>query len=64
MGERRHLTDTLAVVVPIVLPVVGGLTGVVVINTLGYGNPLIGVAGGAVAGWAIAAILVRLLDRI
>ncbi len=64
MGERRQFADTLAVVVPIVLPVVGGLTGVVVINTLGYGNPLIGVAGGAVAGWAIAAILVRLLDRI
>jgi len=64
LGERRQFADTLAVVVPIVLPVVGGLTGVVVINTLGYGNPLIGVAGGAVAGWAIAAILVRLLDRI
>ncbi len=64
MGERRHLNDLLAVVAPIVLPVVGGLTGVVVINSLGHGNPLMGVAGGAVAGWAIAAILVRLLDRI
>ena len=57
------LSRKLAAALPYMLPVLGGLIGVAWINTTDHGNPLIGIAAGALAGWALAFALVKLLDR-
>ncbi|WP_299843803.1 hypothetical protein [uncultured Roseovarius sp.] len=57
------LSQKLAAALPYVMPVVGGLIGIAWINTTAHGNPLLGIAVGALSGWAIAYLLLKLLDR-
>ena len=64
MADPRPLAEKLATVLPFVLPIVGGLCGVAIVNAMGDGNPVFGIGGGALAGWAVSAVVVRLLDRV
>ena len=64
MADRVRLADRIAAALPFVLPVLGGGSGAFLADAMGDFNPVIAVAGGAIAGWALAAVLVRLLDRI
>ena len=49
---------------PFVLPVIGGAAGMIIVNSTpeAFLNPVIAVAGGAVAGWGLSALIVRLAD--
>ncbi len=62
--QRIHYRVT--TVIPYALPVFGGLMGViwVNINAANQPNPILWIVLGALSGWVLAWILVRLLDRL
>ena len=64
MADRlTNRAERIAVILSYVLPVLGGTIGIFWINATSGGSPLLGVAGGAVAGCIVAAVLSRLLLR-
>lgn len=64
MADGARLTDRIAAALPYVLPVLGGGCGAFLADAMGDANPVIGIAGGAIVGWGLAAAIVRLLDRL
>ena len=51
--------------IPFVLPVLGGVIGVlwVNLNKMDFINPVLGIGLGAVAGWIAARVIVKLMHR-
>jgi hypothetical protein len=39
----------------------GGTIGIAWVNMTAHGSPVFGIAGGAIAGWVVAAVLSRVL---
>ncbi|SLN13559.1 hypothetical protein PEL8287_00535 [Roseovarius litorisediminis] len=59
----QPLARRIAAVLPFALPVLGGMVGIFHVNTTAHGNPLIGVVLGALAGWALAFLIVKVLEN-
>ncbi len=63
-NHRSTLRERLIAALPYVMPVLGGLCGVIYLNTAeGFPIPFLWVGIGIFCGWLAARIMVRLLDR-
>ena len=49
---------------PFALPAIGGTVGIIVVNSypMSFINPVLAVGGGIVIGWAISALIFRLIE--
>ncbi len=62
--HRPSLREKLIAALPYVMPAIGGLLGVIYLNTAdGFPIPFLWVGIGIFGGWLAARIMVRLLDR-
>jgi hypothetical protein len=58
------MREKLIAALPFAMPAIGGLLGVIYLNTTeGFPIPFLWVGIGIFGGWAVARILVRMLDR-
>lgn len=66
-GQRknRHILDRVMIAIPYVLPVLGGLLGVAYVNSnpTKFLNPVTWIGAGAIAGWIVAWLLLKLIGR-
>lgn len=48
-----------------ILPVLGGALGVIYVNVFrsDFINPVLGIGGGAILGWAVARVILKLLSK-
>lgn len=56
---------TLEAAITYVLPVLGGALGVIYVNVFraDFINPVLGIGGGAVLGWALARLILKLMNK-
>ena len=58
------MREKLSAALPYVMPALGGLAGVIYLNTAdGFPIPFLWVGLGIFGGWLLARVMVRLLDR-
>ena len=63
MADRKPtLLRRVLAALPYALPVLGGLIGIAWINMTSHGSPILGIAGGALLGAVVAAVIVRLIE--
>ncbi|MCP4819982.1 MAG: hypothetical protein GY883_12390 [Shimia sp.] len=61
--HRPTMREKLSAALPYVMPAVGGLLGIIYVNTAeGFPIPFLWVGLGIFGGWAVARIMVRLLN--
>ncbi|SMP31917.1 hypothetical protein [Shimia sagamensis] len=61
---RSKMREKLVAVLPFVMPAIGGMLGVIYLNTAdGFPIPFLWVGIGILGGWLAGRVLVRLLDR-
>jgi uncharacterized membrane protein len=58
-------TRRIEAAIPIVMPALGGLAGVIWVNMnkMDFINPVLGIGGGIVGGWIAGRILLKLMQR-
>jgi hypothetical protein len=62
--QSTSLREKLLAALPFVMPAIGGMLGVIYLNTAeGFPIPILWVGIGILGGWAIGRVLARLLDR-
>ncbi|MFY0661222.1 MAG: hypothetical protein JXR15_12070 [Shimia sp.] len=63
-NHRSTLREKLIAVLPFVMPAIGGMFGVIYLNTAdGFPIPFLWVGIGILGGWLAGRVLVWLLDR-
>ena len=62
--QSTSLREKLLAALPFVMPAIGGMLGVIYLNTAeGFPIPFLWVGIGILGGWTIGRVLARLLDR-